>query len=365
MAKKILIISNEYPPLGGGAGIVAQDTVEKLIKADINVTLITNTANRQNSNSNLNIIEVKTMPKVRFINFWSEIKKLSLSEYDKIILNDIGATMVASFYFNKEQMEKSIVYLHGSEPENIFVNPSITFRMLRFKNRYINLLENCYCIIAVSKFMKRKFIKYTGLIQLRNKIKVIYNGIDSDIFYKDPIDIRKILNIPEDAIILLTVSRIVKEKGYLVKYNIFKKLNEAKTIHWIILGEGEFQNRLKKIIEKDNLSSKVHFLGKIGREELRKYYSSVDYFWLLSDFEESLGLVYLEAQFCNTIVIGKNKAGVKEVILNKETGYLIEDEEEVFNIIVNKDEPEKKFEIIKNRFSFKENTRKLLKLLYE
>ena len=69
---------------------------------------------------------------------------------------------------------------------------------------------------------------------------------------------------------------------------------------------------------------------------LRDFYSNSDVFWLLSNFDESLPLVYIEAQTCGCPVIGRNKGGVRETI-SKNSGFLVENEFEAFQILKNKE----------------------------
>ena len=359
MSKKILIISHEYPPVVGGAGVVAKDLVKKLLNNNFEVTMVTNYSGRSYE-PQYKLIEVKTIPKIRFYNFWMRIKKLPLESYDKIILNDVGAAMVGSYFFNNDLLMKTVVFLHGSEPESICKKPSLWFKFIGFENRYYNLLNNCSCIIAVSHFMKQKFLKYSEWYNLKYKIQVIYNGIDNNIFYYDPINLYEKLNINTEHKLLLSVGRIVENKGYLDKYNIFKTIAKELNYHWIIVGDGKFKSRFREIVIKDGLEEYVHFIGRVDRNQLRKYYSSVDYFWLLSNYEESLGLVYLESQFCLTPAIGRNRAGVKEVIINNKTGYLINNNSEVALILKKREKlMVEDFQDVINRFSFEKNTRKL------
>ncbi|HCX63321.1 MAG TPA: hypothetical protein DHU59_12915, partial [Clostridiales bacterium] len=152
---KILIISMEYPPATGGAGVIAQDIAVKLVRNKFNVTVVTNYLGRDET-VDFELIEVKTIPKYRFISLWNKIRKLPLESYQKIILNDIGASMVAAFFFDEELQKKSIVIFHGSEPEKIFIKPSLLFKSIGFKNRYLSLLERCSVILSVSNYMKKK-----------------------------------------------------------------------------------------------------------------------------------------------------------------------------------------------------------------
>ncbi|WP_340002304.1 glycosyltransferase family 4 protein [Oceanobacillus sp. FSL K6-0127] len=365
MVKKVLVVSHEFPPFGGGAGIVAQDIIKKLTDNNLDVTLVTNYIGRK-KDADYNLIEVKTIPKLRFVNFWLKMKTLNLREYDRIILNDVGAQMVGAIFFNNELLKKTIVYLHGSEPENIYLYPNSMFKILKFNEKHTRLLKHCNTIISVSNYMKDKFINYTELYELRDKIVTNYIGINEKVFLYDPIDLTVKLGISKEARTLLSVSRIVRDKGYLEMYYIFRELVKGdRNYHWIIIGVGDYKKKLEIMIKDDNLTSNVHFLGKLDREELRKYYSSVDFFWLLSNYEEALGLVYLEAEFCKTTVIGRNLGGVKEVIDVGKTGYLIENEKEVLEILRKKPFPQQEnFNDIIDKFSFEKNTKMLCDLLF-
>lgn len=78
-----------------------------------------------------------------------------------------------------------------------------------------------------------------------------------------------------------------------------------------------------------------------------------------------MGLVYLEAEFCKTTVIGRNLGGVKEVIDVGKTGYLIENEKEVLEILRKKPFPQQEnFNDIIDKFSFEKNTKMLCDLLF-
>ena len=65
------------------------------------------------------------------------------------------------------------------------------------------------------------------------------------------------------------------------------------------------------------------------RNKLKYYYSSADLFVLLSEFRESFGLVYLEANACGCPAMGLDYGGVSEVICT-ENGILI-DKKDILN----------------------------------
>ena len=96
--------------------------------------------------------------------------------------------------------------------------------------------------------------------------------------------------------------------------------NNGHKILLVVAGDGK--NR--EILEhegKQTLSENILFLGKIPRSELYRYYSASDIF-AFPGIEESLGMVYLEAQSSGLPVVAFSDWGAKEAIIHNETGLL-------------------------------------------
>src|SRR5690606_27410228 len=128
MDKKILLISFEFPPKIGGAGSVAFEYAKYLSDLGYKVTVVARSDVSRGQFDGFRVISVSSPPKVHlwyvFIAFLTEYKKV---KYDKIILNDAGASMVASLFFKKKYRRKSIVFIHGSEDKKLINNSSILF----------------------------------------------------------------------------------------------------------------------------------------------------------------------------------------------------------------------------------------------
>lgn len=346
--KKILIFSHEFPPFGGGAGVVAYQYCMELEKLGYDITLLTRNQNTfSNELRGVNIVGVPYIPKLWFISYAIKLKKFNLEQFDTIILNDIGAGFVAGKYFDKSSLKKTIPILHGSEPEDIYRFPSIFFRFMKFQSFYEKMLQESKKIVAVSNYMKEKFLEETTFTQ-KSKIEVIYSGLSNDFFIDEKVDCHNLFKYDNKEIIL-SVSRIEKKKGFLDKYEIFKKLIENDDSYiWVIVGDGKFKSEFEELVHKDKLETKVIFKGRVPRNKLQQYYKCVDVFWLLSQYKESFGLVYLEAQTYGCPAIGLNKYGVKEAIEDEVSGFLVDSVEESFDILKNKKYRELKEENILN-----------------
>lgn len=121
----------------------------------------------------------------------------------------------------------------------------------------------------------------------------------------------------------LFVGRLVYYKGLTVMLRAFAYVNHAELT---IVGEGELEKELKDFVKEHNMSGRVHFMGKLGEEELYKAYEECDVFVLPSVAKsEAFGLVQLEAMAYGKPVINTNlPSGVPEISLDGITGLTVE-----------------------------------------
>lgn len=335
--KKVLLISFEFPPKVGGAGSVGLDYAKFLSHCGHDVNVITLQSNGDVLEQGFKVISVKSPRKIQSLFIYYRFLAIYNESYDAIILNDAGASLVGSLFFSKQVQSKSIVFLHGTEDRKLINNSAFLYSSLKVKEKYLRLMENCHSIIAVSSHLKAKFIKASGLDSLSDKINVVKNNVSN--FSQDCTNanhIRAREHFDKNSIILLTASRLVKGKGYLRMLNLFNQIVEVEPRYkWIIAGDGEFKQVIISQIESLGLSNHVKLVGALDKKQLFSYYKSVDLFWMLSDFDEGYGLVYMEAAINGCPVMGNNRGGVKEVITD-EIGYLVNSDSEVIDILKNK-----------------------------
>jgi glycosyltransferase involved in cell wall biosynthesis len=72
----------------------------------------------------------------------------------------------------------------------------------------------------------------------------------------------------------------------------------------------------------EEVPGRARFVGEIPRTELYRYYSAADLF-VFPGINESLGMVFLEAQACGLPVVAFDNAGVPEAVQNLKTGFLV------------------------------------------
>ena len=148
----------------------------------------------------------------------------------------------------------------------------------------------------------------------RRCIRVIYNGVDSA---------RLTPNAGErsPAPLFVYLGRLKKYKRVDTVIRAFGKLRApAATLE--IAGTGDYRAALERLVESLGLRDRVKFLGFISEEDklhlLRRAWASV-----LASPKEGWGISNLEAAACGTPVIAADSPGIRESVVNGETGFLV------------------------------------------
>jgi glycosyltransferase involved in cell wall biosynthesis len=172
-------------------------------------------------------------------------------------------------------------------------------------------------IICVSHGVKDYLIK---LGFNRNKMEVIYNGINIEPFLsfgEKP--------FPDRLSDIVMVSRFARQKDQNTLIMAIKILQELEfKVKLLLVGGGKKSHRLKseELCKSLNLMDQITFLGQMEGKEIPELLSNHQIF-VLSTHHEGLPGVVIEAMAAGCLVIGSNVVGVSELISDGETGFLI------------------------------------------
>jgi glycosyltransferase involved in cell wall biosynthesis len=177
-------------------------------------------------------------------------------------------------------------------------------------------LNNADKIIAVSEATKEYVLR---LGAKPKKVKVIHNGVDLEKFKPNPkrrLEMRRKLGISLDAVVVLTVRRLVYKNGVdtlIEGANVAVKKNPK--IVFLAVGKGPDMESVRLQIKDLNMEGNFKLAGFVSDEDLPSYYNAADLFVLPSKSGEGLPLVALEAMACALPVIATDVGGIREVLL--------------------------------------------------
>jgi len=145
-------------------------------------------------------------------------------------------------------------------------------------------------------------------------ITVIYNGVDVDALTPSPNE--------RSAIPLFAyLGRLKRYKRVDLVIRSFALLDRPDA-RLEIVGKGDDRDRLERLVTKLHLEDRVRFLGYVSEVEkravLRRAWASV-----LASPKEGWGISNLESAACGTPVIAADAPGIRESVLDGETGFLV------------------------------------------
>ncbi|MDP4601142.1 MAG: glycogen synthase [Polaribacter sp.] len=186
-------------------------------------------------------------------------------------------------------------------------------------------IEMADALIAVSEETKEDVLKYFNVEE--KKVKVIYNGINLQQYITtSESETLDEYHIDKTKPYVLFVGRITRQKGIIHLVNAIKYIDENTQIVLCAgapdtkeiglemeLAVNEIKKTRKNVIWIDKM---------LEKKQVIQLYSHAAVFCCPSIYEP-FGIINIEAMACNTAVVASAVGGIKEVVVNGETGILI------------------------------------------
>ncbi len=193
---------------------------------------------------------------------------------------------------------------------------------------------------------------------VKNKIVLIHNGINKPAFIDKEKARQKLFNNEKikNNIWIGTIAELTKNKNLSVLVNAASQLKDKLNFRLFIIGEGEEKENINKIIKEKKLENCVHLPGYIN--DASQFLKAFDFFVLPSK-KEGLPYVLIEAGYAKLPVIVNNIDGIKDIIINNNTGIIIDDidgkklSEKIIELVENENKPK---ECAQNLFTHIENS---------
>ena len=338
---KVLIISSGFHPVTNNMGGAIENLIEtylieneKKFKNDITlysvetkkgkkerdfqntkIRIINKTTFAYKIKQAINYIKLKITNKYDGNIYIKEVikdlkKRKELNYYDCIIVENIGEFVpIIKKYTNT----KVVLHLH-----NDYLN-------IESKNGNA-ITQACDNIWCVSEFISKKVKEIIKDEKEKEKVKILYNGINfkkikKDVSNQEKENIKKKYNISSEEKVIIYTGRLMPEKGVKELIEAYIELSkERENVVLLIAGgtrkikenENEFVDNIKKLSK--NAKGRVIFTGNIEYEKLYEIYSIADIQVVPSMWEEAFGLTVIEGMSYSIPVIVTSSGGIPEIV---------------------------------------------------
>ena len=188
--------------------------------------------------------------------------------------------------------------------------------------------------IAGSNFIFNHINKnYSDYLKPKNKLLVIFRGINLDYFNEENVSPKKINDlinswkIEENKLTILLPGRVTPWKGqemFIEAINILREDYNKIDYQVVILGSDQgrniFSKKIYSLVERYQLGKKIKFFSHC--KEMPTAYKISDIVVSSSIRPEAFGRVSVEAQAMKKPIVASDIGGSKETIINGKSGFL-------------------------------------------
>lgn len=315
----------------GGEDVSARiEITKKMILKGYNVSII----GTQNENVfNREAIEYTKYKLNRELNLFSDLK--SIFQLRKILKTYNSAIIVHAF----DTKPTFMLPIAAFGLRNIYVTRTITGIGRIFTEKSIKNLVLKFVYEIIQKTISRN-VKYTifqnnddynyfvnSKLVKKNRCSVIKSsGIDlkkyNDEVIKDTKSLIRNININQNNLTCIMVSRMVRQKGVLDYLNAAKHcIDKGYNINFLLVGQLDTKKDSIKIEEIEKYKKYVNYLGR--RSDIKELLSVSNIFVLPTFYREGVPRVLLEASAMGLALIATNMPGCKDVVFDDINGRLV------------------------------------------
>lgn len=323
----LLLINNEFPPIGGGGSTVTKYAIRYLVQLGHSVTLITSRYGDLPHREMIDGATVIRIPALRMYKDYSSVFEL--------VIFGISALVYSLYFTSKHKTDfvfaffavpagwvawvlsyvKNIpygVYFGGSDIPG--ANPS------RFRKIYpiiTPLLKMIWKRASFRSVCSKDLQDIAKKLDAVSEFHYIPNGVETDRF--TPIE------RPENPKVkIVFIGRLIPRKGF---HRVVRALPKVRTLTNIpftveVVGTGVHRAELDILAEQLGVSQFISYVGMVPYDQLEKSYQYADIF-VLTSLSEGMPSVILEAMGAGLPVIASNVGGNNEIVHEGENGFLI------------------------------------------
>ncbi|HET6781034.1 MAG TPA: glycosyltransferase [bacterium] len=196
--------------------------------------------------------------------------------------------------------------------------PALTRPVTR---RYVTAYANqCDLVIAPSSMIAAR-LRSLGV---RSRVEILPTGVVDEALTKslDPSWVRPAFGIPAGRALLVTASRLGREKSIDLLLQMFAVVVKQRDAMLLIVGGGPEEQELKDLAGRLGVADRTVFAGQQPHQRTLECVSAGDIFVFASQ-TETQGLAVVEAMAAGKAVVAVGAGGVTDAIENGVSGELV------------------------------------------
>jgi glycosyltransferase involved in cell wall biosynthesis len=326
---RILMLNNEFPPLGGGTGTVNLAMLQRFAQVPgLEIDLITSGVGRMETFEDFT-------ENIRISRFAVNNKNLHHSTNDELLTYSMQALYAAQARHRSHSYD--LCFAWSAVPAGGVALVMSRFTRLPylvrvcgpdipgFEQRYKLLYPVLTPMIrAIWRRAETVVAKCQGeadmihAIDKRAHVTLIPNGVDLAAFTPaPPID-------DDEPLRIICVARLIERKGQHHLISAVRRLvDEGIDVVLELVGTGDAQAANQQQAHDLGVSEQVHFVGYVPREEIAAHYAAAHVF-VLPSYNEGMSVATLEAMAAGLPVVITRTGGSDELVAEGENGFVFE-----------------------------------------
>lgn len=329
---RILFCNYEYPPLGGGGGVVMAALARELARRHT-VTVLTSRALGLPGESledgvrvirapvffrkELAVANLPSMLAYLPMAGWRGLAMRRTEKFDVINTHFVVPTGPLGHALSRLYGVPNVLSVHGGD----LYDPSKSsspHRHAWLRGPIRSLLRRADSLVGQSRNTLQHVEEIYGV---RRETRLIPLGIERPPRLAAASGARQALGIPENAFVMVTVGRVVARKATL---QLVQALHASARpmAHLVIVGDGPDAAAVRTAAAEAGLGGRVHLLGQVTDAEKYQALNAADIFVSASQ-HEGFGLVFLEAMAHGLPIVCYDHGGQTDFLTDGKTGSVV------------------------------------------
>jgi phosphatidylinositol alpha-1,6-mannosyltransferase len=329
---RILMLDNEFPPLGGGTGVVNKHLLEGLAEVgNIQVDLVTSSRTKGQyehevlypgvelhkvpvDNKNIHHSSNRELITYAVRGFSKSRDLLQEHSYDLCFAFATFPAGVMALGLRYSSGLPYIISLQGPDVPGFEARYNYIYPFLKPLARVV--WKRAVAVTAISEQMRQLASQTCSDVHM----DIIYNGVDTR-----RVQPRNWDNVyrPSEPVTVICVARLIERKGqhHLLESGAVLKQRGWDGFRIVFVGTGDAEPLLKERCHELGLDHSVEFKGFVAWEDVIALYQNAHVF-VLPSFNEGMSIALLEAMASGLPVIVTDTGGTQELV-SEENGLVV------------------------------------------